>query len=245
MVTPRSAPFVIGPKIDDVFPELLALQLREEDASDYHIVQITDPVSSINFDKITLGNWMEIVKVGNTVDRFKNFEFRDGTVGREWIENRIEELFNGLYANRLTSPQNQVQLITDRLKLGNHGQTTNALVVQVFHPDPDLKKATQGRPLAPNLPCLTQIQFKPRRNRLHLYATFRSQYIETKCYGNLLSLGLLLAEVCKRTGYEPGYILEIAFNSIFRSTKDAERLDSWLSKDDRVNATRHSSPYPQ
>jgi hypothetical protein len=84
-------------------------------------------------------------------------------------------------------------MITERLSLGNHGQTTNALVAQVFQVDPDLKMATHGRPLAPDMACMKQLQFKPNKDRLNLCAGFRSQYLETKCYGNLYSLAALLA----------------------------------------------------
>jgi thymidylate synthase len=118
----------------------------------------------------------------------------------------------------------------DRLKQGNHGQTTNALVAQVFQVDPDLDRATDGRPLAPDMACLTQLQFKPKKDHLNLYATFRSQYFDTKCYGNLLSLAMLLAIVCDRTGYDPGILVETVHNTTLRSTDDAIKLNADLRK---------------
>lgn len=233
MVTANATPYVEGSEIGDAYTELLHSRLHGSYSHDYHVIHIADPVDSTNLQNLTTENcdWEEAINAGEALRQFESFEFYDGTTGRYWVENRIEELFSGMYATRLTNPRNQPRMVADRLKQGNHGQTTNALVLQLFRLEPDLETATQGRPLAPNLPCLTQLQFKPRRDRLHLYAIFRSQYVDTKCYGNLISLSLLLALMCKRTGYEPGYLLGIAHNSIFRDSSDAQRLVSILSMD--------------
>ncbi|WP_306055445.1 thymidylate synthase family protein [Natronococcus wangiae] len=231
MVPSEITPYISAPDVGAAYTALLKSRLHGLFPHDYHVVHISEPVSSTDYTDFSLErtNWAEIVNAGEALSRFENFEFTDGSTGRYWVQDRIEELFKGLYASRLTEPRNQPQLIADRLKQGNHGQTTNALVAQSFQLEPDLEKATDGKPLEPNIPCLTQLQFKPRRNRLHLYATFRSQYVDTKCYGNLISLALLHAEMCRQTEYEPGYILETANNSIFRNDGDARRLYSVLS----------------
>ncbi|WP_440007701.1 hypothetical protein [Halomicrococcus sp. SG-WS-1] len=241
MIAPETTPYVAAPEVGTAYSALLQSRLHGLFPHDYHIIHISDPVSSLDYQNLTIerADWEKIVNAGEALYPFESFEFYDGTTGGYWVQDRIEELFSGMYAARLTARRNQIQLIADRLKQGNHGQTTNALVAQVFQLEPDLRKATHGRPLASNIACLTQLQFKPRREQLHLYATFRSQYLDTKCYGNLLSLALLLAEMCRQTGYEPGYIVETAHNSIFRDSSDARRLHSVLSngapKDRHVN----------
>lgn len=232
MVPSDTTPYVVASDIGEVYTALIDLRLEGLCPYDYHVAHISEPVASTDYSELKIDNWEQIVNAGETLSRFETFEFNDGSTGRYWVENRIDELFSGMYASRLTSPRNQIMMIANRLKKGNHGQTTNALVAQAFRLESDLQKATQGRPLAQNIACLTQLQFKPQKEKLHLYATFRSQYLDTKCYGNLISLALLLAEICKQTGYEPGYLLETAHNSIFRDSKDAERLFSVLSKSD-------------
>ncbi|WP_255167131.1 hypothetical protein [Natrononativus amylolyticus] len=233
MVPPETSPFVVAPDIGTAYTALLESRVHGLFPHDYHVVHISEPVSSIDYDEFSIerSQWLEVVNTGETLGRFESYEFTDGTTGRYWVQDRIEELFAGLYATRLTAPRNQLDMIRGRLKQGNHGQTTNALLGQPYRLTPDLEKATEGKPLAPNIPCLVLLQFKPQRDKLHLYTTFRSQYIDTKCYGNLISLALLLADMCHQTGYEPGYLVETAHNSIFRNVGDARGLSSVLSDD--------------
>lgn len=231
MVPFDKIPYVAASDIGEVYTALLESRVQGTSPYDYHVVHISNPVSSIDYNEFSIerDRWLEIVNVGEPLSRFESFEFNDGSTGRYWVQDRIEELFGGLYADRLTAPRNQVEMIIDRLRKKTHGQTTNALVAQPFQLEPDLEKATHGRPLAADIPCLTQMQFKPRKEKLHLYTTFRSQYVDTKCYGNLISLGLLQAEVCRKAGYEPGYMVEVVHNPIFRNSKDARHLSSVLS----------------
>lgn len=236
MVALGPPPYVAASDIGAAYTALLKSRVQERSPHDYHVVHIADPVSSTDYDEFSIerDHWLEIVNAGEALSRFESYEFHDGSTGRYWVQDRIEELFGGLYADRLTDPRNQVEMVVDRLKIGNHGQTTNALVAQPYHLEPDLEKATHGRPLASDIPCLTQLQFKPKRKKLNLYVTFRSQYIDTKCYGNLISLALLLAEICRRTGYEPGYMVEEVHNPIFRNSGDGRQLSSALSETSRT-----------
>ncbi|ARS90791.1 hypothetical protein [Natrarchaeobaculum aegyptiacum] len=232
MVPANEPPHIIAPDIGTAYTELLESRVEGQCPYDYHVIHIADPVSTTDYDEFSLErtNWTEIVNAGDALSRFESYEFNDGSAGRYWLQDRVEELFEGLYGERLTGPPNQIEMIVDRLDQGNHGQTTNALVAQPYQLEPDLEKATHGRPLAADIPCLTQLQFKPRRDKLHLYTTFRSQYVDTKCYGNLISLALLLAEVCRRTEYDPGYMVEGVHNPIFRNSSDGKGLASKLSE---------------
>jgi thymidylate synthase len=60
---------------------------------------------------------------------------------------------------------------------------------------------------------------------LNLIATFRSQYFDTKAYGNLIALAILLYDMCKKTGYEPGEIISTAHKALFYSDKDKKNKD--------------------
>ena len=58
------------------------------------------------------------------------------------------------------------------------------------------------------------IDFKPEGNKLHLIANWRAQYLNTKAYGNFLSLARLLRKVCNERGFEPGNLISIAHKAI-------------------------------
>ena len=78
---------------------------------DYHVLHITNPVSSTDYDEFSIvrDRWLEVVNTGDTLSRFERFEFYDGSTGRYWVQDRIEELFGGLYADRLIEPRNQAK----------------------------------------------------------------------------------------------------------------------------------------
>ena len=224
------SPHVVGDDVGDAYARALNSRLENEYPHRYRTIHISDPIGTFDSTphSVQWDHWQDVVNAGDVLGSFESYEFSDGSTGRFWVQDRIDELFSGIYATRLTDGGNQVEQITTRLQKGNHGQTTNALVAQVFRIEPDLRHATHGRPLAPDMACLTQLQFRPSKNKLNLYATFRSQYFDTKCYGNLISLAILLAAVCDRTDYEPGYLLETAYNTTFRDREDAENLDTLL-----------------
>ena len=70
-------------------------------------------------------------------------------------------------------------------------------------------------------PCLTLIDFKDEGDRLHLFAVFRSQFFDTKAYGNWISLAILLQNMCGATDYKPGKIVSVALKALFKVEKDA------------------------
>lgn len=228
---------VVGGSIGEAYTRALGSRLGGLFPHRYRLIHIAEPITSLDTipDTLEWDAWQDIVHAGEALSTFEDFEFTDSSTGGFWVQDRIEELFSGLYASRLTAPRNQIEMITDRLKQGNHGQTTNALVAQSFQLDPDLEEATHGRPLAPDIACLTQVQVRPDKNRLNMYATFRSQYLDTECYGNLISLAMLLAIICDRTGYEPGYLVEVAHNTTFRNADDARRLYTRLTEESKLH----------
>jgi len=137
--------------------------------------------------------------------------------GKAWINNRIEALLcpnEEEYYRRL---EDELKMVKERLEAGMPGNCTNALVCQVFLKS-DLEKACvlPARPLAQNLPCLTMLQFKPKGEELNLFAVFRSQFFDTKAYGNFISLAILLYKMCQSTEYRLGALVSTAHNATFK-----------------------------
>lgn len=52
-------------------------------------------------------------------------------------------------------------------------------------------------------------------------AVFRSQYFDTKAYGNFIALAILLYKICQKTGYKPGCIVSIANKITFDGHKNS------------------------
>ena len=204
-----------------------------------HILQpILNTSTSRSISSLDISKLRNVINVGNKVyDAFINFKFSkpdgwtNGYSGMDWINGRIKDLLDnqGYYKKSLSNgfSFDQLQEVENRLsardKKGNkmHGGSTNALVCSVFLPDEDLKAACQHRPRASGLRCLTQIDFKPIRNELNLMVVFRSQYFDTKAYGNFIALAILLYKMCKNTGYRPGAIVSTANNVTFDSHKES------------------------
>jgi len=208
----------------------------------YMTIHISQPILDTSMKKsipsFDISEWREIINVGEKIyDSFVKFKFSKpngwtkGCSGMDWINGRIKDLFDnqGYYKKSLSNgfSFDQLQKVEKRLsatdKKGNkmHGGSTNALVCTVFLPREDLKAACQPRPRASRLRCLTQIDFKPIRNELNLMAVFRSQYFDTKAYGNFIALAILLYKMCKNTGYRPGAIVSTANNVTFDSHKES------------------------
>jgi hypothetical protein len=53
-------------------------------------------------------------------------------------------------------------------------------------------------------PCLSHLSFQRDHGRLHLMATYRSQYLIARGYGNFLALGLLQRYIAEHAGLEVG-----------------------------------------
>ena len=158
-------------------------------------------------------------------NRFKEFIFKDGKSGRWWIKNRVKEMLKGSYYHAITKNK-QLDFVIDalrKIKAGNYTWCSNYLLCITFDPQEKyLSHIHLSRKPIP--PCLTLLDFKPERNRLHLIASWRAQYFDTKAYGNLLSLGILLREICVKTEYDAGCLISIARKAILRSRSDSRRL---------------------
>lgn len=193
------------------------------------VLLVEDPiVSAANIDSLDVTDWEDTPNLGWEYDVFCPFEFDrtsgfvDGNTGKDWLNDRLHELYEGMYATRLEDPD-QLEMVIRQLQTGHHGSCTNALVVQVFR-DGDLELATQGTPNADGMACMTQLQFRPRKDTLDLYMTLRTQYVDLKGYGNLVAAATLLSKVCERTGYAPGILVEYVNNAIAYDADAARRL---------------------
>lgn len=172
----------------------------------------------------------------------KHDSWSEDATGRGWIYGRIMDLFDekeGYYREALRSAfgLDQLGIVSERLAARDrhgrimNGGSGNGLVCQVYLPHDDLRRSCQPRPRVNNARCLTQVDFKPIGNRLHLMATFRSQYFDTKAYGNLISLALLQYQMCQLTGYKPGSLVSVAHKVVFHADKRPTALYKHMTKE--------------
>jgi hypothetical protein len=183
--------------------------------SRYLTVHVREPVAdAAATDSCRVEDWEDALNLGPYWGDIKHLDYPfagkyDGT-GAGWVSDRIHELHRGGYRDRMRDPD-QLEMIRDRLRAGLHGSCTNALVAQVFR-DTDLERATTPVPNQQDLSCITQLQFKPTGDKLHLYMTLRSQYLDLKGLGNLASGATMLATMAAETDYEPGHLYETVNN---------------------------------
>jgi len=161
-------------------------------------------------------------------EKYKKFNF-EGRSGEWWIGNRIDELFRGLY-HRAIANHDQLDFVQNALKqikTGRYTWCTNRLLCLTFDAENSqfshLHLSRQPIP-----PCLTMLDFKRERNQLHLIASWRAQCFDTKAYGNLISLALMLKEVCRNVDLQPGHLISIAHKAFFKNSKNARLLISEL-----------------
>lgn len=172
--------------------------------------------------------------IHNALESFTHF---DGKTGKYWIENRIDELFTGLYCRAIHN-HNQLEFVEEALKQILHSREerkyaytwcSNRLFCLTFdHSNNDFSHLHLSRQPIP--PCLTLVDFKPEQTTLHLLATWRAQFFDTKAYGNLLSLAILLRNVCRNTGFHPGHLVSTANKAIVKNRSNAKRLLERLEK---------------
>ncbi len=74
--------------------------------------------------------------------------------------------------------------------------------LQVYHPARD--RVIEG------FPCLSHISLSLVAGRLNLTSLYRSQYFDTRAYGNLLGLSRLLTFISQESGYPVGELLNVA-----------------------------------
>lgn len=156
--------------------------------------------------------------------RFENFNFNNKT-GKWWIENRVQELFTGLY-HKAICKHNQLGFVQDalrKIKAKKFTWCSNRLLCLTFDYE---DKSTSHLHLTrqPIPPCLTLLDFKPEQKRLNLIASWRAQYFDTKAYGNLISLAMMLRNICKNTGFQSGHVISIANKAILKDKRNAMDL---------------------
>ena len=240
-------PFVQGKSVGEAYVNSLALLIKGNVPYPYLMVHVSQPVLDTSIEdlpqSLNVDDWVQIINLGKVYEVFSRYDFlkdcrRGGSRGKNWIDDRVCELLHpkGDYFKRLEE-FGQLRMITDRLRVGMHGGSTNALVCQIFNPEKDLVNACKHRPRAKRLACLTQLDFKPvkakGKKRLNLFSVFRSQFFDTKAYGNFISLAMLLCKVCEETGYEPGTLTSTANNVTFdvkKRKKDRMEFYDFLSQ---------------
>ena len=170
----------------------------------------------------------------NIHSRYKDFYFYKDKYKKDWygrdkIADRIRTLFEGSYYKalnrRIKDGKRQLDYVKNHLKGGKiKGKIHNTFICSVFTSDRDL--------CYPDAHCLVSIDFKPERGKLHLIANWRAQYFNTKAYGNLISLAMLLRNICKesrtdknkKSGFMPGRIISIAHKAILENNVNNEDL---------------------
>lgn len=238
----RKKPHVDGESIGEAYFNALSL-VKEKNPYQYLMVHISKPVCDTSIEKspqsLNIDEWCKFVNIGSVFERFSRFNFSKkcemgGSSGKDWINDRIKALLHpdGVYYRRL---EKQIGMVGKRLQAKNkwgkrmHGSSTNALVCHTSSPT-DLEKACKPRPNAKGLPCLTMLDFKPKRDKFSLLAVFRSQYFDTKAYGNFISLAILLYKMCQKTKYEVGVLVSTANNVTFHDKRRISRIYDFLAK---------------
>lgn len=181
---------------------------------DHITFTIEKPLLETTNESPTLEGWESSLNWGEGWDTYRKFEFGSGcdygSTGYDWTAYIVDHLFepDGMYGSRI---RDDIQRVSNRLLQGNYGSATNALVIQTYTRD-DLKEVTDGRPIVPGIPCLTQIQVKPTNGKLNIYATMRSQYVDSKLTGNLAALSILNGYISNRVGLDPGRVVQHTHN---------------------------------
>jgi thymidylate synthase len=189
------------------------------------MVEVKKPI--INFNQV-VDEELQLIGLNldlNIHNKFKTFKFKNGKNGKWWIEDRINEMFTGLYHKGISS-YNQFEFVKDtlkKIKTKKYTWCSNRLLCITFNP---IEKKLNHTHLSrtPTPPCLTLLDFKPEQNNLHLIATWRAQFFDTKAYGNLISLAMLLKKVCEETGFSPGRLISIANKAILKYLEEKVKL---------------------
>lgn len=244
--------YIEGESIGEAYFKAYRAILEAKSPHWYLMVHISQPVlvNSIKISSLDVNDWLKVINVDDRVyEAFVSFKFskKDGWTGgysgEDWINGRIQDLFNeqGYYKRGLSEEFSFDQLLEVEKRLSArdkngkrmHGGSTNAMVCILFSPTKDLKAACRPCPRAEGVKSLTQIDFKPIKDKLNLMAVFRSQSFDTKAYGNFIALAILLHRMCQAAGYKPGAIVSTA-NKI---TFDGHKND--LYKHLRANIVGH------
>ncbi len=197
---------ILGASISEAYVGMLKHTLTKSPLMQVTMVQ---PVSNFLMDDVR--------------KTFEQYVFPDGRTGKIWIRGRLEALFdeNGEYWKPMRRA-GQFHYILSALRGMTKGTmprwNANRLVISLFNPKEDLHKSR-----CPTPPCLITLSFHPIRQDLTMIATFRAQYTDAKGYGNLLSLAMLLVQICETTGFKPFKLFSIAEKAILKYSKSTAK----------------------
>lgn len=171
--------------------------------------EITTPVDNLSAKPVRdvddFRSWRDCLHFGSEIDIFRKQKIGDKT-GERWIDQQFSLHTSGEYQKQ--AEQSGLERVRNELKdrgPGGRGSAEdNKLVIPLWNNTQDI--------LEEDCSCLTQLQFKPQNDSLHLYAIFRSQALYSKAPGNLLGLAAQLATMCDATNFEPGNLISTAHN---------------------------------
>ena len=179
------------------------------------------------------------LNLNREIDRaFRDFKFpptgKEKVVrtGDWWIQDRMRAVFDegGEYYPYLHRNRHMEYILSSLKDYRRHQHPTwnaNRFVLTLFDPASDLHRSRRPAP-----PCLSMLSFHPKkRQKLSLVAIFRAQYVDTKAYGNILSLAELQKRVCNQTGFEAGSLHSVASKLISRhNVNTIKRLHRQLKR---------------
>lgn len=175
------------------------------------------------------------VNIEKNIDQaFREHTFPDGKTGEEWISDRIDTIFNEARTyNKRLHQNGQYDYAIKSLKAYNVGKypkwNANRFILTLFQSvlGQDLRKERNPEP-----PCLINISLHPVKGKLSLISTFRAQYVDTKAYGNMISLIMLQKQLCDETKFVPGTFHNVVYKPIRKYGK--RHLKTLFEKISRV-----------
>jgi hypothetical protein len=105
-------------------------------------------------------------------------------------------------------------------RASREGQESRAEAAEVHH------VARDSNPIG--FPCLSHLAFQVEGTRLHAVASYRSQYLVERGYGNYLGLGRLLGYVAAHSGLTVGNLTIVA--GYAQVEKALRRIDNVLAR---------------
>lgn len=138
------------------------------------------------------------------------------------LRERFGKNKRGTYFGRLIhypaadKPFDQIGAVINRILIERHGGNPKQAryeATAAFPEDtasaPIYLPGSDNSPMA--FPCLSHCSFQTdTEGQVHLLATYRSQYLVQRGYGNYLGLGRLLAHVAGQSGLQAGHLTVVA-----------------------------------
>lgn len=223
--------------VGDSIAEAYRDAIREYDSSRSHLtITVKNPINSLskvpeNCDSWDINKTTDILNIGQIPQSFLNAEIDGDKTTQEWMEDDIGSYLTGSAYDRLRGNAgfwrvDQLKQVIEYLQEDYApGPESNKMVCHIFHPSelpPNSPKANND-----TCNCNTSIQFKPTDNSdLNCLATFRSQYLNTRAFGNIVGLSALLADVCNQVDYSPGKLINSTNNATVKADNamDLDRI---------------------